>query len=72
MQNYMSIKIMQKYFITCLFLNNKATTYTDCAAEFNKKFEHIKFILSEDIIKKIKNSISGNYKNYTINELCKS
>ena len=68
----MSIKITQKYYITCLFLDNKVSSYTECLVEFNKKFEHIKFILSEDNIKKIKNSISGNYKNYTIDELCKS
>ena len=57
---------MQKYFITCLLSDNKITTYTDDITEIKKKFKTIKFIITEDNFKKIKNNLSGNYKNYYI------
>ena len=42
----MKIKLLQKYFITCLLSDNKITTYTDGVIELKKKFETIKFIIT--------------------------
>ena len=57
----MKTKLMQKFFITFLLSDNKITSYTNGVTEFKKKFETIKFIITEDNFKNIKNSLSGNY-----------
>ena len=68
----MKIKLLQKYYIQCLFIDNKVSNYTESVIEFKKKFENISFLLTEYNIKKIKENLKSNYKNYTLEQLCKS
>ena len=74
--NYANIEmtniLYQKYFIECLFLDNKCNNYTDCLMIFSEKFKNIKFLLSEDIVKKIKSKCIGGIKNSTISEVINS
>lgn len=68
----MNLKICKKFYIICLFVENKAINYTDCIAIFKDNFKNNKFILTETIINKIKSNIKENYNNYNIEKLCKS
>ena len=47
----MKIKLLQKYYIQCLFIDNKVSNYTESAIEFKKKFENIPFLLTKYNIK---------------------
>lgn len=68
----LNMKIYQKYYVKCLFLDKKANNYTDCVTIFKNKFKDKKFILTEVIVNKIKSAIMENYNNYTIEEICNS
>ena len=66
------MKIYQKYYVKCLFLDKKVNNYNDCITIFKNKFKDKKFILTEVIVNKIKSAIMENYNNYTIEEICNS
>ena len=59
----MSLIIYHKFYIVCLFNENKVTNFTDCASIFKNEFKNIKFLLTENIVNKIKTEVKGNLKN---------
>lgn len=63
------LRLYQKYYIKCLFLDNKIHNYTDAIEQLSFRFKE-KFILYEDYIRKIKNEIFGGVNNLSIEELC--
>ena len=50
----MKLKIFQKYFITCLLIDNKINCYTVSVTEFKKKFQLSKHecLLEKNILSK--------------------
>ena len=52
--------------------DKKATNFLDIIDKFNTRFKEIDFILSEETVCKIKNSIIGSVINFTIEDLCLS
>ena len=67
----MKLRLYQKYYIKCLFLENKIHNYLDALEKFNVRFKE-NLILNEENIRKIKNEIFGGVNNLTLEELCKS
>lgn len=65
----MNIWLYQKYYIKFLFIDNKVNNFVYSVGKFNIRFNNIKFILTEDYIRKINSSISGIVNNTTIEEL---
>ena len=39
----MNLKIYQKYYIKCLFIDNKLKNYSECISEFKKNFLTMNF-----------------------------
>ena len=67
----MNLKIYQRFYIQSLFIDNKVQNYVEAKNNFTNKFNNINFLLNEDNIRKIKNSILGGVNNYRIEDLCK-
>lgn len=68
----MDIKLYQKFYVKCLFIDNKCNNYTEVITNFKEKFKNIKFILTEEIVKKIKANTIGGIKNATIKDITQS
>ena len=68
----MNLWIHQKYYIKCLYMDNKVQNFIDCKDKFNIRFSNIKFILTEECVRKIKNSTLGTLNNCNIEEICNS
>ena len=68
----MKLWLNQKYYIKCLFSDNKVQNYVDCIEKFNIRFNNIKFVLKEECIRKIKTSVLGTVNNKTIFDICNS
>ena len=66
----MNLKLYLRYFVQCLFIDNKANTYIDCNDQFKSKFNNIKFLLTEENTRKIKSNIIVSTKNLDIQEVC--
>ena len=62
----MNLIIFQKYYVRCLFNDNKVKNYTDCVNIFKNIFTNnnfnINFKLSENIVNKIKTEVKGTMK----------
>ena len=67
----MNLKIYQRFYIQSLFIGNKVQNYVEAKNNFTNKFNNINFLLNEDNIRKIKNSILGGVNNYGFEDLCK-
>ena len=67
----MNLKIYQRFYIQSLFIDNKVQNYVGAKINFTNKFNNINFLLNEDNIRKIKNSILGGVNNYGFEDLCK-
>ena len=68
----MKLWLNQKYYIKCLFSDNKVQNYIDCIEKFNIRFNIIQFILNEDCIRKIKASLLGTVNNKSIFDIRES
>jgi hypothetical protein len=66
----MKLKIYQKYYIKCLFIDNKIQNYIESFKNFTDKFTNIEFILTEDDVNKIKSNLGGSVYNLSLEELC--
>ena len=66
----MNLKIYQKFYTRCLYVDNKIKNYTEAIEIFQKKFPNIDFILSEMDCLKIKSNLSGTINNLSLEELC--
>ena len=53
-------------------MDNKVQNFIDCKDKFNIRFSNIKFILTEECVRKIKNSTLGTLNNCNIEEICNS
>ena len=49
----MELYLYQKYYIECLFKNNKVNNYTECIQIFKEQFPKTEFSLKEDTVSKI-------------------
>ena len=66
----MNLKLYQRYFVQCLFLEKKANTYIDCIDQFKSKFKDCKFQLTEENVRKIKSNVLGSTRDLDIEEVC--
>ena len=66
----MNLKIYQKFYTKCLFIDNKIQNYIEAYDNFKKICPNIKFILNEYETTKIKSIIGGGINNLSLEELC--
>ena len=66
----MNLKLYQKFYTRCLYLDNKIKNYTEAIEIFQKKFPKIDYILTEMDCLKIKSHLSGSINNLSLEDLC--
>ena len=66
----MNLKLYQKFYARCLYLDNKIKNYSEAIEIFQKKFPNIDYLLTEMDCLKIKYNLSGSINNLSLEDLC--